>query len=92
LSIKEDDSPPLSFGPFALDGRPLAQRRFPFQNDRWYEFTLVVRPERVDYFVNGRWMLSYKGRLKLPPGSFGIGGFGSAPTYFDDIVVSDLRP
>jgi hypothetical protein len=88
LSIKEDDSLPLRFGPFALDGRPLAQRRFPFQNNRWYEFTLEVGPERVDYFIDGRWMLSYEGRLKLPPGSFGIGGFDSAPTYFDDIAIS----
>lgn len=91
LSIKEDDSPRIAFGPFALVGRPLAQRRFPFQNDRWYEFTLVVRPERVDYFVNGKWMLSYEGRLKLPLGSLGVGGFASAPTYFDDIVVSELK-
>lgn len=91
LSIKQDDSPPLVVGSFALDGRPLAQRRFPFQNNRWYEFTLAVRPERVDYFVDGRWMLSYKGRLNLPPGSLGIGGFGSAPTYFDDIVVTEQK-
>jgi hypothetical protein len=91
LSVKEDDSPPLVIGSFALDGRPLAQRRFPFQNNRWYEFTLAVRPERVDYFVDGRWMLSYEGRLKLPPGAFGIGGFGSAPTYFDHILVTKQK-
>jgi len=91
LSVKEDDSPPLVIGSFALDGRPLAQRRFPFRNNRWYEFTLAVRPERVDYFVDGRWMLSYEGRLKLPPGAFGIGGFGSAPTYFDDILVTEQK-
>jgi hypothetical protein len=91
LSLKEDDSPPIAIGPFALDGRPLAQRRVPFQNNRWYEFMLMVKPDRVDYFVDGRWMLSYEGRLKLPPGSLGVGGFGSAPTYFDDIVVSELK-
>ncbi|HLE63971.1 MAG TPA: sialidase family protein [Pyrinomonadaceae bacterium] len=88
LSFKEDDSPPLWFGPFALVGRPLAQHRFPFQNNRWYEFALIVTPERVEYYVDGRWMLSYEGRLELLPGSIGIGGFGLAPTYFDDIVVS----
>src|SRR6185436_19805166 len=79
LSLKEDDSLPVyrGLGPFALDGRPLAQRRFSFRNNRWYEFTLVVRPERVDYFVDGHWMLSYEGRLELPPGSFGIGGWAS---------------
>jgi len=91
LSIKKDDSPPVLFGPFALDGRPLAQRPFPFQNNRWYEFTLAVGPDRVDYFVDGRWMLSYKGPLELPPGELGIGGFGSAPTYFDDIVVTEQK-
>lgn len=91
LSLKDDDAPPVTLGPFALDGRPLGQRRFPFQNNRWYEFMLVVKPAGVDYFVDGRWMLSYQGRLKLSPGSLGIGGFGSAPTYFDDIVVSEQK-
>jgi len=93
LSLKEDDSLPVyrGLGPFALDGRPLAQRRYSFRNNRWYEFTLVVRPERVDYFVDGHWMLSYKGRMELPPGSFGIGGWASAPTYFDDLVVYGQR-
>lgn len=91
LSIKQDDAMPVTFGPFALDGRPLVQRRFPFQNNRWYEFTLAVRPDRVDYFVDGRRMLSYEARLELPPGKIGIGGFGSAPTYFDDIVVTEQK-
>ena len=93
LSLKEDDSPPISrgMGPFVLDGRPLTQRRFSFQNDRWYQFTLVVTPERVDYFIDGRWMLSYEGRLQLLSERFGIGGWSSAPTYFDDIAVSSLR-
>jgi hypothetical protein len=91
LSLKEDQSPPVGVGPFRLDGRPLAQRRFPFQNNRWYELTLVVTPARVDYYVDGRWVLSYQGRLELPPGRIGIGGFSSAPTYFDNLVVYEKR-
>jgi hypothetical protein len=71
-----------------LASRPLVQRRFPFQNSRWYEFVLAVAPERVDYFVDGRLMLSHTQPLRLPPGRFGIGGAGQAPTYFDDIVIS----
>jgi hypothetical protein len=91
LSLKEDDAPPLMFGPFVLIGRPLAQRRFPFQKNRWYAFTLAVTPERVDYYIDGRWMLSYEGKFQLPPGRMGIGGFSSAPTYFDDIAVYKTR-
>jgi hypothetical protein len=71
--------------------RPLVERRFPFQNNRWYNFTLVVTPERIDYFINHRLMLSYSGPLDLQPGRFGIGGSGKAPTYFDDITVSDFN-
>jgi hypothetical protein len=77
--------------PGTLDSLPMTERRFPFQNNRWYEFKLVVTPERIDYFVNERLMLSYDGPLKLKPGRFGIGGGGAAPTYFDDIVVAEIR-
>jgi hypothetical protein len=87
LGLRTDDRPPVIWGAFALHGRPLAEHRFPFQNDRWYQFRLVVAPERVDYYVDGSLMLSYEGRLQLPPGSIGVGGFSSAPTYFDDIAV-----
>jgi len=91
LSREEDDAPPLIFGPFALVGRPLAQRRFPFRNNRWYDFTLVVTPERVDYYVDGGWMLRYEGEFQFPPGRVGIGSFGAAPTYFDDLAVYEQR-
>lgn len=74
-----------------LNGRPLVERRFPFQNNRWYDFTLVVTPDRVDYLVDGRLMLSSVSGLRLAPGSFGIGGRGAAPTSFDDIVVTEIR-
>ena len=87
LSLKEHDSPPMVFMGFVLEGQALAERRFPFQDNRWYDFTLIVTPEQVDYYIDGRWMLTHKGQLKLPPGSIGIGGVGSAPTYFDDIAV-----
>jgi hypothetical protein len=72
-------------------GRPLAERRFPFQNNRWYEFTLVVRPDRIDYFVNGRLMLRSESPVQLPPGAIGLGGAGQAPTYFDDVVISEAK-
>jgi hypothetical protein len=91
LSLRTDDAPPVGFGAFVLDGHPLAQRRFPFQNNHWYPFALVVTPERVDYYVDGRWMLSYEEPLKLPPGRVGIGGWSSAPTYFDDIAVYEKK-
>ncbi len=71
-----------------LSSRPLAQRRFPFQNNRWYEFALVVAPERIDFFIDGRLMLSHAEQLKLPPGRFGVGGASRAPTYFDDILIA----
>lgn len=72
-------------------GIPLKQKRFPFRQDRWYKFSLVVTPEQVDYYVEGRLMLSYKGRLKLDKGKIGIGGYISAPTYFDDISISEIK-
>lgn len=71
-----------------LSSRPLVQKRFPFQNNRWYQFSLVVTPERVEYFVDGRLMLSYAEPLELPRSRFGIGGRTQSPTYFDDIVIA----
>ncbi len=87
LSLREGD---LSRAGLGFEGRALAERRFSFQNNRWYDFTLVVTPEQIDHYVDGRLMLSYKGQLKLPPGIIGIGGDSSAPTYFDDIAVYEI--
>lgn len=69
----------------------LAERRYPFQSNRWYAFSVVLTPERIDYYVDGVHMLSHTGKQVLPPGRFGVGGAASAPTYFDDIVVSELE-
>ena len=74
-----------------LESRPLAQTHFPFRSGVWYRFRLVVTPEQVDYFVDERRMLSYSGRLRLPRGRIGLGGFANAPTYFDDVRVSALQ-
>ena len=86
LSIK-DNAKPRTF----LVGRALAERRFPFQNNRWYQFTLIVAPERVDYFVDGRLMVRSTSPLRLPAGAIGVGGGGPAPSYFDDLVVSEPK-
>ncbi len=75
-----------------LDSRPLAQLPFPFRSGVWYQFRLVVTPEQVDYYVEGRRMLSYSGKLRLPPGRIGVGGYSAAPTYFDDVTVSAILP
>ena len=50
----------------------------------------MVTPTRVEYYVDGSLMLSYDGRLQLPPGRIGVGGLSSAPTYFDDIAIYQL--
>jgi hypothetical protein len=75
-----------------LIGRPIAERRFPFQNNRWYQFALVVASERVDYYVDGRLMMRSDLPLRLRAGAIGVGGGGQAPTYFDDLVVSEFKP
>ncbi len=88
LSLKDDELPN---GLHLSGGKPLVQKRFPFQKDRWYQFTLVVTPDRIDYYVEGRLMLSFEEKLILPPGKIGIGGLYSSPTYFDEISVSSLK-
>jgi hypothetical protein len=86
LSIKDNDLPT---GLHLSGGEILAQKRYPFKQDRWYKFRLVVTPEQIDYYVNGRLMLIYKGTLRLPVGKIGVGGFHSSPTYFDDITIAE---
>ena len=88
LSIKDDEKPHT---PHPSGGIPLKQKRLPFRQDRWYKFTLVVTPEQVDYYVEGKLMLSYKGKLTLPKGKIGIGGITYSPTSFDDISISELK-
>lgn len=87
LAIKNDDAPPFSVSGLVLDGVPIAEGRFSFKNNRWYTFTLVVSPDALDYYIDRQLLLTYKGRLELSPGAIGLGGFASAPTYFDDIVI-----
>ena len=89
LSIKDNDLPN---GLHLSGGKPLVQKRYSFRQDRWYRFVLVVTPERTDYYVDGVLMLSYAEKLNLKRGQIGIGGVGRAPTYFDDISVSEFKP
>lgn len=88
LSLKDNELPN---GLHFSGGEVITQKRFPFKKDLWYRFTLVVTPKQVDYYVEERLMLSYKGELILPKGRIGIGGFQSSPTYFDDISVWELK-
>jgi len=88
LSVKDNDLPESGS---TLGGKPVAQKRFSFRQDRWYKFKLVVTPERVDYYVDGQLTLSYDQKLTLSKGSIGIGGQSKAPTYFDDIAISELK-
>ncbi|MEZ5426230.1 MAG: sialidase family protein [Pyrinomonadaceae bacterium] len=88
ISLKNDDLPG---GLHISGGTPLIQKRFPFKQNVWYEFSLAVTPERIDYYVDGRLMLSYQGKLVLPRGRMGVGGLWSSPTYFDDISVAELK-
>lgn len=88
ISLKDDDRPP---GVHYIGGQVLDQTRHPFLNDRWYRFRLVVTPEQADYFVDGRHLLSAKGIGRLSPNLIGLGGYTTAPTYFDDISVRTIR-
>lgn len=89
LSIKDNDLPN---GLNCIGGKPLAEKHFPFQSNRWYEFTLVVTPEQIDYYVDGRLMFSHSEKLIFEAGKIGLGGYSNSPTYFDDIAVYDLKP
>ncbi|MCO6511996.1 MAG: exo-alpha-sialidase [Aridibacter famidurans] len=74
-----------------LGGTPVAERRFPFQRNEWYDFKLVVTPTQVDYYIEGRRLLGARLDEKTEPGSIGLGGYTSAPTYFDDIRIYSIR-
>jgi len=88
LSIKDNDLPN---GLNVIGGKPLVQKRFSFRQDRWYQFKVIVTPEKLDYYIDGLLMLTQTERLTLPKGRFGVGGWVHAPTYFDDISVSGLK-
>ena len=88
LSVKDDKLPS---GLHFSGGEVVLQTPFPYRSGHWYNFTLVVTPEEVDYYVNDRLMLSLKEKLILAPGKVGIGGWGGPPTYFDDIAIYELK-
>jgi hypothetical protein len=88
LSLKDNDLPN---GLHIAGGEILAQKLYPFRQNRWYEFSLIVTPRQIDYYVDGRLMLSKKVKISRPKGKIGIGGFISSPTYFDDISVREIR-
>ena len=87
LSLKDDDRP---IGINTAGGAPLVQKHFSFRQDRWYKFRLIVTPDAVDYYVDGKLILSHRKKLILPKGKIGVGGFSMAPTYFDDISISEI--
>ncbi|HUF05561.1 MAG TPA: hypothetical protein VMM38_15480 [Aridibacter sp.] len=88
ISLKDDDVP---LGTSLIGGDLLDQERFPFQRDRWYSFRIAVTPAQIDYFVDGRLMLSARTPDGLSPDWFGIGGQHSSPSYFDDIKLYPLE-
>ena len=88
LSFKDND---LERNLHLSGGKVLKQKHFSFRSDVWYEWELVVTPEQIDYYVDGRLMFSYKAKLKLKNNKFGIGGIETAPTYFDDIEIYEFK-
>ena len=88
LSEKDSDLPN---GLHISGGISLAQKPFSFRSGRWYKFVLVVSPEQVDYYVNGVFMISYANKELSTKGRIGFGGWVNAPTYFDDILVYELK-
>jgi len=88
LSLKEAE---VQSGLDWVGGKVLAQKAFPFRSDRWYGFKLIVTNEQIDYYVDERLMVSFAGRIDLPPGRFGLGGWARSPAYFDDISVFALK-
>ncbi len=88
LSIKDND---LARNLHESGGKFLEQTPFPYKSDVWYEWRLVVTPEQIDFYVDGRLMLSHKEKLKLKNNKFGIGGIEIAPTYFDDIEIYKIK-
>lgn len=89
ISIKDDDR---ETGLHRIGGRLLDEERFPFGRNKWYRFRVVVTPEQIDYYVEGRRILGVLTGGALAPGSVGLGGYTSSPTYFDDIRVYSIKP
>ncbi|REJ76021.1 MAG: hypothetical protein DWQ47_10380 [Acidobacteria bacterium] len=89
ISLKNDDFPLKGY---RLSGKVLDQTRFPFQKGKWYPFRVVVTPRQIDYYVDGRLMLSAETDGLPPPDRIGFGGYTAAPTYFDDLKVFSLKP
>lgn len=66
---------------------PLADRAFPFRNDTWYRFRLVVAGSALDYYIDDEWMLSFEG-LSTEPGSLVLAA--DSPVEFDDLRVTSV--
>jgi hypothetical protein len=82
VTLGEDHAP-------AFATEPLADRWFPLRQDTWYEFRVVAVDGRLDYWLNGEWMLSHEG-LEPREGEIVLGADARAPVEWDDLALYSL--
>lgn len=71
-------------GPPTLVVEPLTDRWYPVLQDRWYDFRIAVAGRRLDYWLDGIWMLS-SDAVDPRAGAIVIGADDLAPVAWDDL-------
>jgi hypothetical protein len=78
------------FNHWEIDGTVLSEAAFPFRSDTWYRFRLIVLDDRLDYYVDGRLMLSSREAGARRKGGFSL-STGGSPAEFADIRLYRLK-
>jgi len=76
-----------------FDGKtrlPLADARYPFQKDRWYEFRTEIKDGRLNHFINDSLLIATDKLTHLSRGRIGVGAF-FAPAYFKNLQVTAVK-
>jgi hypothetical protein len=78
-----EDRPP------SVVGEPIADRWLPLRQETWYDFRVVVSGRRLDYWLDGQWVLSHDD-LEPGAGSILLATDARAPVAWDDLAVYSL--
>ncbi len=71
-------------------GVVVAEAAFPFRSDTWYRFRLVVKGDRLDYYVDDRLTLSSGQVSAWRKGGFSL-STGGSPAEFEEIRLYRLK-
>ena len=69
---------------------PVTESTYYIQNNRWYNFLVEIKKNRLNYFLDDSLIITSDRITKITNGKIGVGTFAS-PSYFKNIKVTEIK-